>query len=459
MPISRLARSSSGISEACLVAIAFVGATIVRLGVNDATVVLSYEQGFLKIIVISAAFVTCMYYFDLYDSSIMNNQREVLTRMIQVQGTLCVLLAGLYFVFPLLGLGRGIFLIGFSLGAVLMFLWRRMFLMLNTMPRFAERTLIFGDSAVAESLAAELRDRPELGMRVVGQIRCLEDSTGRRGLMSREEQFEAVLDLVKPYEPDRVIVALSERRGKLPVDAFLHLKSRGVRIQAGDEVYEAVTGKIPIESLRVSWLLFSPGFRISRPLLIYKRFASVVLSAAGLSVALPLMALTALAIRMDSTGPVIFRQKRVGQDGKLFTLYKFRTMFEGADLDENHRPAELTDSRFTRLGRLLRRTHLDELPQLVNILRGDMHFVGPRPFVPNQEREYSEKIPYYGQRWDVKPGATGWAQVNRGYNVTIEDNREKLAYDLFYIKNISVGLDLLILFKTVKILILGRGGR
>ena len=448
-----------GVSEACLVAIAFVGATIVRLGANDAAIVLSYEQGFLKIIVVSAAFVTCMYYFDLYDSSIMNNRREVLTRMIQVQGTLCVLLAGLYFVFPPLGLGRGIFLIGFLLGAAMLFLWRRMFMTLNILPQFAERILIFGDGVLAESLKTEMRARPELGMRVVGQVGGLENSDGKTGLISKEEQVGAILDMVKVYKPDRIIVTFGERRGKLPVYALLYLKSHGVTIEAGDEVYEAVTGKIPLESLRLGWLLFSPGFSVSRPLVIYKRIASVVLSAVGLFVALPLMALTALAIRMDSAGPAIFRQKRLGQNGEIFTLYKFRTMFEGADLDENHPPAELTDSRFTRLGRLLRRTHLDELPQLVNILRGDMHFVGPRPFVPNQEQACVEKIPYYSQRWVVKPGATGWAQVNRGYNATIEENREKLAYDLFYIKNISVGLDLLILFKTAKILILGRGGR
>jgi lipopolysaccharide/colanic/teichoic acid biosynthesis glycosyltransferase len=252
---------------------------------------------------------------------------------------------------------------------------------------------------------------------------------------------------------------MNERRGNLPVEALLQLKSRGVRIQDGGEMYEAVTGKLSIESLRASWLLFSPGFEVTRPLWIYKRASSVFWSMVGLTLALPLMALIALAIRLDSPGPVIFRQKRVGLRGQIFTLFKFRTMIDNADQGENHRPAERTDSRFTRLGKLLRRTRMDELPQLVNILGGDMHFVGPRPFVPNQEMECLERIPYYRQRWVVKPGATGWAQVNRGYCATLEDNKEKLAYDLFYIKNISIGLDLLILFKTMKILLLGRGAR
>ena len=193
--------------------------------------------------------------------------------------------------------------------------------------------------------------------------------------------------------------------------------------------------------------------------MIYKRVSSVIWAAIALILASPLMALIALAIRLDSDGPAIFRQKRVGLHGEIFTLFKFRTMKNDVDPEENHRPAERTDSRFTRLGKLLRRTRMDELPQLFNILRGDMHFVGPRPFVLNQEREYVEKIPYYHLRWAIKPGATGWAQVNHGYNVSTEDNKDKLAYDLFYIKNVSLGLDLLILFKTMKILLLGRGAQ
>lgn len=448
-----------GISEMCLVVLTFVAAAIARLGANDATIMLGYEQGFVKILVVSAAFGTCMYYFDLYDASVFNNLREVLTRMIQMQGTVCVLLACLYYVYPRLELGRGVFVIGFVLVAMLLLLWRRLFLILNTLPQFADRALILGDGPLAKPLVAELRSRPEFGIRVVGQLKSLENVNGRSALIPSEEQIEAILRSVTPHEPDRVIVALAERKGELPIEALLQLKSRGVRIQDVGEVYEAVTGKVPIESLRWSWLLFSPGFQVPRPWVIYKRAASLAFSTIGLVLALPLMALIALAIRLDSLGPVIFRQKRVGQYGSVFTLYKFRTMVNGADRDDNHRPADITDSRFTRAGRFLRRTRMDELPQLFNILRGDMHFVGPRPFVPNQEQECSEKIPYYRQRWAVKPGATGWAQVNRGYNVTIEDNKEKLAYDLFYIKNVSVGLDLLILFKTVKILLLGRGGR
>jgi sugar transferase (PEP-CTERM system associated) len=448
-----------GISEAGLVIGAFVAAMMARVGANDAFLMLNYEQGFLKIAVVSSAFLICMYYFDLYDFSILSNRREALTRLIQVLGAVSVLLALLYYIYPPLELGRGIFVIGLVLVGVLLLVWRLLFLKVSALPRFADRVLVLGEGELADALIAELQSHSEVGYRVVGHLRSLKNAHGNGHSPTDEEQVEEVLRTIKAYKPDRVVVAMGDRRGKLPVEALLQLKSRGITIQDGPDVYEAVTGKIPTQSLRLSWLLFSPGFRVARPLALYKRICSIAFAGFCLIVALPLMILIALAIRADSEGPAIFRQKRVGQGGTVFTLYKFRSMVHGADQDDNHRPAGRMDSRFTRIGRVLRRTRLDELPQLFNILRGDMHFVGPRPFVPSQEQECLEQIPFYRQRWVVKPGATGWAQINRGYNVSIEDNKEKLAYDLFYIKNISVGLDLLILFKTVKILILGRGGQ
>jgi lipopolysaccharide/colanic/teichoic acid biosynthesis glycosyltransferase len=219
-----------------------------------------------------------------------------------------------------------------------------------------------------------------------------------------------------------------------------------------------VTGKIPLESLRLSWLLFSPGFHVRAALRIYKRLFSITLGSLAILLTSPLMLLAAIAIRLDTPGSAIFRQRRVGENGRLFTVYKFRSMYDGSD-KKQLKPAEHGDARVTSVGKWLRRTRIDELPQLFNIVKGDMAFVGPRPFVPEQEEEYAEKIPFYKERWLVKPGATGWAQINRGYNATLEDNREKLAYDLFYIKNVSFGLDLYIMFATVKILLLGRGGR
>ncbi len=448
-----------GLSEALWVALAFIAATIARLGTDDARLMLSYERGFLKIGIVAAIFIICMYYFDLYDSLVFSNQREVFSRLVEVFGTVCILLAVLYYAFPSLQLGRGIFLIGFGFVALVLLVWRRLFLAMNALPQLAERTLVLGDGALAKLLTKEIESRAELGMRIVGQLPHFEEGNQRFTKLTKDEQYEELAQQVKSYKANRVIVAMGERRGRLPVEALLQLKSKGIRIQDGTEVYEAVTGKVPVQSLHLSWLLFSPGFQVSRPLLIYKRVFSFTVSVIGLILVSPLMALVALSIRLDSRGPVIFKQKRVGQGGKTFTLYKFRTMIDGADRDDNHRPATEMDDRFTRVGRWLRITRVDELPQLFNILKGDMYFVGPRPFVPNQEQECVDKIPFYRQRWTVKPGATGWAQINRGYCATIEDNVDKLAYDLFYIKNISVGLDLLILFRTIKTLLLSRGSR
>ena len=257
----------------------------------------------------------------------------------------------------------------------------------------------------------------------------------------------------------RVIVAMSDGRAKLPVDSLLDLKTAGVAVQEGAEFYESATGRIPVNTARPSWLIFGPGFRISKVQSFYKRLVSLSISFIGIIVLSPLMLVTALAIWLDSPGPIIFRQVRIGMHGLPFTLYKFRTMYHEADQGRDPLSVQANDRRITRVGRRLRQFRLDEFPQLFNILMGHMALVGPRPFVCNQEFELVEQIPLYKQRWSVRPGATGWAQVQRGYCATLQDNVEKLAYDLFYIKNMSIGLDLLILLKTFEIVLAGIGGR
>jgi sugar transferase (PEP-CTERM system associated) len=443
-------------SEAVLVMLAFVLAMVANLGPLNAAIVLNYEQGSAKIALVSAAFLICMYYFDLYDSMVLSNRREVTIRCIQAIGALCLLLAAIYHVFPSMHISAMFFVTGTVVLAGELAIWRRLFLLINSTVRFSEPCLILGDGPLAQSLIDELGRRPELGLRSVSQIKEHYDQA--KGTLA-PSVAEELLRVVEQQHISRIIVVMRERRGRLPVEQLLNLKMQGVTIQDGIQVYEAITGKISVESLQLSWLLFSPGFQLSRGLLIYKRVSSLVGSILGLLLTAPLMALIALIVRLDSPGPVIYRQQRIGKNGRVFTLYKFRSMIHGADPQGKFQPATKNDSRFTRVGAWLRSTRMDELPQLYNILRGDMYFVGPRPFVPSQEEECARKIPYYNQRWSVKPGATGWAQVNRDYCATLEDNIEKLTYDLFYIKNTSVGLDLFILFKTVKILLLGRGGR
>ena len=441
------------ITEAMVVVFAFTASCIVWMG-RDADLFLNYEGGFAKIILVTAVFIMCMYYGDLYDSLILTNRREVITRLLQVSGVGTLLLALVYSAYPKTRLGAKNFALGLLLVLLLVWFWRELFLWLFRSKYLSERAVLLGDGRLANKLAQEIIGRPDFGLQLVGYVSASTDPKGDLPYLGAPNQL---LEIIQDRGARHVVVAMSDQRGKLPMAELLSIKSQYARVQDGAEIYEKLTGKLPIESLRLSWLLFSPGFHTSRWLSAYKWVFSLLLSAFLLLLCFPVMLLIALAIHLDSPGPAIFRQKRVGRGGKTFTLYKFRSMFDGPGTD--HRPAEKDDERITRVGRILRRTRLDELPQLYNILRGDMHFVGPRPFVPEQENELVTAIPFYNQRWNVKPGATGWAQVNRAYCATLEDNAEKLAYDLFYIKNMSVSLDLLILFKTVKILLLGRGGR
>jgi len=442
------------VSEALLVTASFLVAVVLWKGPTlDANIYLWYDNGVGRILLVVAVFLVLMYYFDLYDSFVLSNRREMVTRLVGVLGAAFVTLAFLYYAFPEVSLGGSSLWIGVGIVVVAVPAWRRLFFVLNRSARFSERAIIYGGGPLATALMNEVTNRSELGVKIVGFVG--ENPPPVPGV----PHFDGDLsELVERQGVQRVVVTMGERRGRLPVAELLKLKARGIHIQDGPDYYESVTGKIPLDSLRLSWLLFSPGFRVRPTLQLYKRAVSLILGSLSIVVTSPIMLLAAIAIRLDSPGSALFRQKRVGENGRLFNIYKFRSMYDGSDRKELT-PAEHRDLRVTRVGKWLRRTRLDELPQLFNIVKGDMAFVGPRPFVPEQEMDCAEKIPFYKERWLVKPGATGWAQINRGYNVTLEDNREKLAYDLFYIKNVSVGLDLYIMFATIKTLVLGRGGR
>jgi sugar transferase (PEP-CTERM system associated) len=443
------------VTEAILVTFGFVLAVVFWAGTTtDANIYLLYDNGLVRIGLIVGVFVLLMYYFDLYDTIVLSNRREVVTRLVGVLGCCFVSLAVLYYAFPDVRLSGSTLWIGVAIVGIALPAWRKLFFVLNRSARFSERAIFYGDGPLAGPLMEEVGKRPELGVRIVGFV-------GQTGSASpRIPRFDDtdLEDVALQHNVQRIVITMGDRRGKLQVDKLLKLKTRGVYIQDGPEYYESITGKIPLDSLRLSWLLFSPGFHVKAALRLYKRLFSLFLGGLAIIVTSPLMLLAAIAVVLDSRGPAIFRQQRVGENGKLFTVFKFRSMYQGSD-KQKLTPVEDGDPRVTRVGKWLRRTRVDELPQLFNIVKGDMAFVGPRPFVPAQEEECAANIPFYKERWLVKPGATGWAQINRGYNATLEDNREKLAYDLFYIKNVSFGLDLFIMFSTVKILLLGRGGR
>ena len=443
------------VTEALIVTLAFVVAVVFWAGTAmDANIYLLYENGLGRIGLLVGIFITLMYYFDLYDTTVLSNRREVVTRLVGVLGCAFVALSVLYYAFPEISLVGTTLWLGVGIVAVTVPAWRKLFFVLNRSARFSERAILYGDGPLALPLMLEIDSRSELGVRVVGFVG--ETTEAPAGIPRFGD--DDLQEIVEQRNARRIVITMGDRRGKLRVQELLKLKTRGVYIQDGPEYYESITGKIPLESLRLSWLLFSPGFHVRAALRLYKRMFSLLLGSMAIVITSPIMLLAAIAIRLDSKGPAIFKQSRVGEHGKLFTVFKFRSMFEGSDKIKLS-PAEHGDPRVTRVGKWLRRTRIDELPQLFNIVKGDMAFVGPRPFVPSQEEECAAQIPFYRERWLVKPGATGWAQINRGYNATLEDNKEKLAYDLFYIKNVSFGLDLFIMFSTIKILLLGRGGR
>jgi sugar transferase (PEP-CTERM system associated) len=308
-------------------------------------------------------------------------------------------------------------------------------------------------------VARQVLEQYEYPYRIVGFIDDDPAMVGRSIVNPRVIGTPAdIARLVRSGDVDRIVVGLSDRRGRLPIDELLEAKLAGVRIEDTGTIYERLTGKILLEDLKPSWLIFSDGFRATRLTRAAKRAIDISLSLVGVVLGGPLMALTALAVRLESDGPVLYKQERVGEHGREFTLFKFRSMRVDA---EQGTPiwARDQDDRVTGVGRFIRLTRLDELPQLWNVLRGDMSFVGPRPERPFFVEQLAAQIPFYRQRHAVKPGVTGWAQVKYRYGASIEDAREKLRYDLYYIKHMSIVFDLTIVFDTVKVILSAKGAK
>jgi sugar transferase (PEP-CTERM system associated) len=323
-----------------------------------------------------------------------------------------------------------------------------------------ERILLVGTNDAAVELARELFERHDLGVKIVGFIDPDPARVGapvlNPGVIGTVEDIPAI---VRARGVDRVVVSLSDARGKLPMDKLLEMKLDGVAFDHLTSVYEQYTGKIAVDNLRPSWLIFSEGFRKSRVQTALKRLIDIVGAGVGLIIALPIMAAVAAAVKLSSGGGVMYHQARVGLRGHVFTVHKFRSMRADAERQTGAVWATPNDSRVTAVGRFLRRTRLDELPQLWNVLCGDMSIVGPRPERPEFVTTLTKQIPFYGQRHTVRPGLTGWAQVRYTYTASVEDAMEKLQYDLFYIKNRSIALDLFIAAKTVKTVLMQRGGQ
>jgi sugar transferase (PEP-CTERM system associated) len=435
-------------------------AVYLRFGQEDARTELLENYGFLKAGLATGFCLIAFYFYDLYDFLVMHDRRELVLRLVQALGLAWVALAITFYIFPKLMIGRGVSLAAFplALSLSLMVCWRVSIHWVLGHPHFGERILVVGSGANAVEVAREVLGRKDAGYRIVGFVDNDPELVGKSLLNPRVLGLAADLDqIVRRENVDRIVVAMGERRGQFPTAELLQLSLGGdVSIEEGASFYERLTGRVSLDMLRPSWLIFSGRGRQARIAGLFRNVMHRLVALVGGILSLPIAIVTAILIKLDSPGPVFYKQERVGRNGKPFTLMKFRSMRVDAEKDG---PvwAATSDDRATRVGWIIRKIRVDEIPQFWSILRGEMSFVGPRPERPHFVSQLAQEIPYYEQRHLIAPGLTGWAQIKYPYGASIEDARQKLQYDLYYIKNQSLVLDAIILFETIKIIIFGRG--
>lgn len=443
------------VGELVLIAGSFIAAVAVLAGPSTFSV-LSSAQGLYKILAICGFCFLCFYYFDLYVPGSLNPGTGALLRMFSAVGLISILLGLISYLIPQLVVLPGVYLLGIVFLAIVLTGWRSLSSRIATMPYFHEKVVILGNGKLAAELIQEIGAREELGIKVVACIGA--DGQPAQSVVSGEV-ITVLNKLSKESGFGRIIVATSERRGTLPINRLLEFRLKGVRVEYATKVLEKITGKIETESLNPSWLVFGEGIALNGFHILTKHIVSVVFASLGLVLSLPLALILVALIKLDSPGPVFYRQRRVGWRGKVFYLYKFRTMRADAEAETGPVWAAERDARITRVGRWLRKLRLDEIPQFYNVLRGDMSLVGPRPERPEFVRELVSTIHFYKYRHAIRPGITGWAQIQFRYGSTADEAHIKLKYDLFYIKNMSPLLDLFIIFQTVKFVLLARGSR
>ena len=396
----------------------------------------------------------------LYDLELQGGVRVLLQRLGLSFGIGMLAMSLLFSFFPALLVGRGAFLLSFGLALLGILLSRTLFLRWSRVGAFKARALVIGTGSRAAQIETLLSDRGHASnTEVIGYV----PMGGSHHFVEHVRILntgESLPELVTRLQISEIILAVRDRRdGGIPVQDLLSCKLRGIRILELSSFFERENGHLQLDSLNPSWMILAEGFYQGIVRDTIKRLFDLVVSAALLTVSLPVMVLTALLIKLESPGPVLYRQERVGQGGSHFTIFKFRSMCVDAEKDGKPRWAHQNDSRVTFTGRFIRRTRIDELPQVFNVFFGNMSFVGPRPERPYFVQDLTQKIPYYGVRHTVKPGITGWAQVRYPYGATDEDAMHKLQYDLYYVKNHSLFLDLMILFQTAQVVLWGKGVR
>ena len=411
----------------------------------------------LRAMAVTLIFQLSLYFFDLYDLRKPGTTTDTFIRMMQAFGVGCIFLALLYTVCPSMIIATTIFWWSYLIICASLFAWRSLYYLVLEKKLFARQVILIGTGETAERIVAEIKGNHEAGFVIAALVGTTTPAFDHEGIPVVASLTE-VDRAPRSAGIDRIVVALDDRRGTMPIAELLHSKLRGRIIEDGVTFYEAITGKILVEKVNPAWLIFSEGFDYGRLTYLIKRVLDLTLAVVGLGLSLPISLLTALLIKLESPGPVFYLQERVGERGKVFPIIKFRSMRQ--DAEKNGAVwASKDDCRVTRVGGFIRKVRIDEIPQMWNVIRGQMSFVGPRPERPVFVEQRVEKLPYYSLRHAAKPGITGWAQVCYPYGASEEDALRKLEYDLYYIKHQSIFLDLLIIFRTAKTVLFRKGSR
>src|SRR5579884_443089 len=447
------------ISETVLLFSCYILASLFTLDA-DPVIFLMDDGGLKRISVVVFCLLIGIYFHDLYTDFKIHSRILLVQQLCLVLGIAFLTQAFFSYIrLPDWILPKWLMIWGSALVLVCLPAWRMLFSNVVFKAVGSERVLFLGSSPVVQDIDAYLAEHPEMGLTTIGYVDDCRDGAPEPPGLRRVGCIADVTNIVHEVRPDRIVVGMGERRGRLPVNELLDLRFSGIRIEDAAMTYESTLGRVCVRELRPSQLIFSAELGPARSQVWWKSLSSFVIALAATIIAAPIMLLVSIAVKLSSPGPVLFRQKRVGKNGVPFTLYKFRSMNANAEATTGAVWAVKDDPRITRIGRWLRKLRLDELPQFVNVVRGEMSIVGPRPERPEFVNTLIEQIPYYRQRHCVKPGITGWAQINHKYGDTIEDTITKLEYDLYYIKNLSFSLDLYIMFHTVKIMLLLRGSQ
>jgi sugar transferase (PEP-CTERM system associated) len=436
-------------------------ALCLRLGTDGAAMQLYERHGFLKIILVMGVCLAALYFYDLYNYTVINNRRQLLAGMAQAIGISWVLLALIFYLIPSMELGRGTAIYSSVITLILLLALRAMLHFVMGHPEIGEKILVVGDGQYAIDIAQAVLKRRDAGYRIAGFITDDFDNVNTQLPQARNlGKIESLENIVETNKIDRIVIAVRERRGAFPTAALLRLSLvNKVNIEECSSFYERVTGKVNLDMLRPSWLIFNGRSRDTKLKMFLREIGHRCLGGIGLILSLPIALLTIVLIKLDSKGEIFYRQERVGKNGHIFEVLKFRSMKTDAEADGTPVWATSDDDRTTRVGKIIRKIRVDEIPQFWNIIKGEMSFVGPRPERPHFVSQLAEEIPFYEHRHLVAPGLTGWAQVKYPYGASVEDARQKLQYDLYYIKNQSLMLDIIIVFATVRTVLFGRGAR